>query len=126
MIKAYNSSIKIKPSIQRSEYCHSKNQTINKTIFKETDTEKDDLTWIKIYYLIRCKEEQIGMTQPQFNADLKKIEMLYRSYDVNYILEWILNKTKKFVDGGTNPKYNQYITITKNKSKNLSLFYLSL
>ena len=62
------------------------------------------------------------MTQSQFAMDINKIAMLYNSFGETPALEFILNKTKKFIDGGSNPSYTQYTAVTTNRSQNLSLY----
>lgn len=122
LIKFYTSKVNKKPQLQKSSYCHATKGLNFETITKDTNTEKTNFFWIQLYYFIRCKEENIGMTQVQFEYDLKKIFMLYNSFGETAALEWILNKTKKFVDGGTNPSYTQYAAVSKNKSQNLTLY----
>jgi hypothetical protein len=115
LVNFYSSKVKSKPMIQKSSYCHRTKGLIFETIQKSTETSKDDVFWIQMYYFIRSKEEEIGMTQSQFDADLKKIAMTYNSSGVNPALEWIQNKTKKFLDGGTNPSYIQYKSVMSGK-----------
>ena len=121
-INFYNSKVKQKPTLQKSEYCHITKGVKFTEITKSTEIIQDDLSWIKFYYFLRCKEETIGMTQSQFVIDLNKISMLYNSFGETSALEWILNKTKKFIDGGSNPSYTQYTAVTTNKSQNLTLY----
>lgn len=115
LVSFYNSKVKQKPTIQKSSFCHKTKGIMFETVQKSTDTTKEDIFWIQMYYFIRCKEEQIGMLQSQFDADLNKIVMLYNSSGPTAALEWIQNKTKKFLDGGTNPSYIQYKSVMGNK-----------
>jgi len=121
-IDFYNLRVLKKPTMQKSEYCHITKGIKFTQLFKQTEVIDDNLSWIKFYYFVRCKEEKIGLTQSQFDIDLNKISMLYNSFGETSALEFILNKTKKFIDGGSNPSYNQYAAVTKNKSENLTLF----
>jgi hypothetical protein len=66
------------------------------------------------------------MTQSQFDSDLKKIRMLYTSAGEEATLNWILNKTKKFLDGGTNPTYTQYKSIVEKKKNNSTPYTFSI
>lgn len=118
LIKFYNLRIFKKPQLQKSSYCHATKGLIFDTIIKDTNTEKDNIFWIQMYYFIRCREERMGMTQSQFDADLHKINMLFTSVGETRTLEWIMNKTKKFLDGGANPSYTQYRNVFYNKNNN--------
>lgn len=126
IIKFYNTKITKKPQLQKSTYCHSTKGLIFETIVKDSNTEKEELFWISLYYFIRCKEERIGLNQSQFDNDIKKINMLYNSAGTTVVLEWILNKTKKFIDGGTNPTYAQYKTVSQNRNNNFLSYTFSI
>lgn len=125
LIRFYEIRIKNKPSYQKTKYCSKTKGLIFETIIKQADTKKEDLFWIQLYYFLRCREEQIEMNQTQFNNELSRIGMLYSSFGESATLEWIKDKTKKFLDGGTNPTYNQYKSVMANKSNN-SLSYAFL
>ena len=116
LINFYSIRTKNKSSIQKSEYCHKTKGLLFETVFKNTNTTKEDIFWIQMYYYIRSKEEQNGLLQSQFDANLRKIHMIYTSSGEVAALNWILNQTKKFLDGGTNPSYFQYKPIESNKN----------
>lgn len=126
LIKFYNLRISKKSTLQKSSYCHSTKGLKFETVVKDTNTDKDNLFWIQMCYFIRCREEQTGMTQSQFDSDLKKIRMLYNSAGEEATLNWILNKTKKFLDGGTNPTYTQYKSIVEKKKNNSTPYTFSI
>jgi hypothetical protein len=62
------------------------------------------------------------MNQSQFDSDLRTINMIYNKFGEIPTLEWIYNKTKKFVDGGTNPDYNQYAAVYKANKNNITAY----
>lgn len=126
LIKFYNIRITNKSQLQKSSYCHSTKGLTFETIVRDSNTDKDDIFWISMYYFIRCKEEKIGMSQSQFNADLEKIKMLYNAYGEQKTLDWIMNKNKKFLDGGMNPTYNQYRSVFINKNNNSTPYIFSI
>jgi hypothetical protein len=107
-----------KEQITKSTYCSVKKALTFEVIQTKRDTDMDEVFWIQLYYYIRCKEEKIEMHQSQFNKNLSRITTMYNSLGKTYTLEWILSETKKFIDGGTNPSYIQYRTISKRKLDN--------
>jgi hypothetical protein len=126
LINFYTVKVSKKATTQTSRYCATTNSLKYETVFKDTNTDKNDLFWIQMYYFIRCKEEKIGMSQSQFDADLRKISLLYTKMGEEATLKWILSKTKKFLDGGTNPTYTQYRSVSQNKSKAVAEYTFSI
>lgn len=122
LVSFYETKISKKPTTQVTTLCPVTKKLKFETVLKETDTTKQDLFWIQMYYYIRCREEKIGMSQSQFDNDLKTLSTIYNTFGEESTLNWILNKTKKFVDGGTNPSYNQIRTVQKNKSNNSVMY----
>jgi hypothetical protein len=112
--------------IVKTVYCSTRKALINEVIKTNKDTEMDELFWIQLYYYIRCKEEKIELHQAQFDKNLSTIATLYNSSGKTYVLEWILNKTKKFIDGGANPRYVQYKTLAKRKMDNSTPYTFTL
>lgn len=114
----YLTKIKQKPKTQTAEYCPITKDLKYQTVYKDTNTSKDDLTWIQFYYLIRLREENININQGQFDKNLINIAMLYNTYGETKTLEWIFNSVKPFLDGGSNPSYRQYKAVQENKNRN--------
>lgn len=114
----YLTKVKQKAKTQITQYCAITKDLKYETVYKDTNTSKDDLTWIQFYYLIRLREENININQGQFDKNLVNIAMLYKTYGETKTLEWIFNSVKPFLDGGSNPSYRQYKAVQENKNRN--------
>ena len=118
LVNYYVTKVNKKPTTQITTYCPITKSLKFETVTKNIDTEKSDLFWIQMYYYIRCKEEKLNLSQSQFNANLKIISMIYNTYGETETLNWILDKTKKFIDGGTNPTYSEHKAVSQIKNNN--------
>jgi len=126
LIKHYNEQALKKSKVQIPYYCENSEDVRFNTITKQNALEEqyNELFWVKLYYYIRLKEEQLSMNQNQFNIKLNHLDSIYRTSGLQFTLKWINQQTKLFLDGGTNPSYNQHIKVEKSKLKNNSSFLL--
>lgn len=126
LLNYYQDKVYRKPSVQIPDYCDG--NVVFNTVKKEIyDSNKyEDIFWIKLYYFVRLNEQQISMTQQEFESKLKYITGLYSSSGERDVLEFINKQTKSFVDGGKNPSYSDVIRLQKNKLLSKSSFTLKL
>jgi hypothetical protein len=125
LLQFYNEKVLVKSNISVPTICEDgtlKIKTLNKELL--TNNVYNDLFWIKLYYYVRLKEENIRLSQTQFENKIHTLTCVYNSSGETASLELINNDTKPFLDGGSNPSYNQTVQTNKNKSlKNSSYIY---
>jgi hypothetical protein len=122
LVNFYNEKALKKQTVQIPVICNGNLvfESINKTSASEQDY--DDLTWIKLYYFVRLKEQNLSLTQFDFESRCNIISNLYNTGGETAALEYINNQTKLFIDGGTNPGYREYVQVEANKRLNKSSF----
>jgi len=125
LLQFYTDRIFRKPSVQVPSYCDKNNISIT-TFKKELPNEDtyDDLFWIKLYYFVRLKEQNISLTQLEFENKLITLSKLHKLNGEEYVLNLINKETKLFLDGGKNPSYNDFIKIDKYKNSKLTSYIL--
>jgi hypothetical protein len=125
LLQYYNEKVLVKSNVTIPTLCEDGSlnfKILNKELI--TNNVYNDLFWIKLYYYVRLKEENIRLSQTQFENKIYTLTCVYNSSGESASLELINNDTKPFLDGGTNPSYNQTVQINKNKSlKNSSYIY---
>jgi hypothetical protein len=125
LLQYYNEKVLVKSNVTIPTLCEDGSlnfKILNKELI--TNNVYNDLFWIKLYYYVRLKEENIRLSQTQFENKIHTLTCVYNSSGESASLELINNDTKPFLDGGTNPSYNQTVQINKNKSlKNSSYIY---
>lgn len=99
---------------------------INKEKEFNVENKYNDLFWIKLYYFVRLKEEDIRIDQTQFENKMNRLISIYNSAGELPALEYINNDTKAFLDGGTNPSYTQIMEVNKKKKMRTSNFIYKL
>ena len=117
----YNSLYLKKSKTQIYSFSHEEQKILFDTKFKNEASQLDDLIWIKLWYFFRVCEENLNMTQQQFDLNLNKITKLY-NIDKQKCLKWIEQETNPFLDGGKNPSYTQFVSVNKSKSANSPTF----
>jgi hypothetical protein len=123
LIQYYNDKVFVKTKLQSpvlNDEGHIVSQTINKQIINNNTY--NDLFWIKMYYYVRLREEDIRINQNQFENKLVRLTSIYNSSGEKSALEYINKDTKPFLDGGTNPSYDQVIEVNKKKKMKSSNF----
>ena len=123
LIQYYNDKVFVKTKLQSpvlNDEGHIVSQTINKQIINNNTY--NDLFWIKMYYYVRLREEDIRINQNQFENKLVRLTSIYNSSGEKAALEYINKDTKPFLDGGTNPSYDQVIEVNKKKKMKSSNF----
>lgn len=123
----YKNNVETKLKVQRPELnCDS--SIVNKSITKEllADNTYNDLFWIKLYYFVRLREEDIRLSQIQFENKLRQLTNIYNSSGEISALQFINKDTKPFLDGGTNPSYSSVIEVSKSKKLKTSNFIYKL
>jgi hypothetical protein len=121
-LQYYTDYVLVKPKIQIVELCGNDSIT-QKTITKENlDNVYGDLFWIKLYYYVRLREEDIRINQNEFENRMRKMVSIYNVGGEMEALKYINKDTKPFLDGGTNPSYAQVIEVHKNKKARTSNF----
>ena len=122
LLQYYTDYVLVKPKIQIVELCGNDSIT-QKTITKENlDNVYGDLFWIKLYYYVRLREEDIRINQNEFENRMRKMVSIYNVGGEMEALKYINKDTKPFLDGGTNPSYAQVIEVHKNKKARTSNF----
>lgn len=121
IVEKYNMLYSNKPKSQMYSFSHEDQNILFDTKYKSNDNSIDEITWIKLWYFFRLCEEKINLSQNQFNTNLKYISDLYL-IDKQKCLKWIQNQTNPFLDGGTNPSYNQLAASDKTKKTNSRTF----
>lgn len=123
----YKNNVETKTKVQRPELACD-NSVVNKSITKEllADNTYNDLFWIKLYYFVRLREEDIRLSQIQFENKLRQLTNIYNSSGEINSLQFINKDTKPFLDGGTNPSYSSVIEVSKNKKLKTSNFIYKL
>ena len=114
IINKYNFLVQSKPKSQVYTFSHEQQSIELNTKHKVKESDLNDLDWIMLTYYIRLCEENICPTQTQFNNDLMKIKSMY-NINEEMALKWIESSTNQFLDGGKNPRYNQFVEVNKNK-----------
>jgi hypothetical protein len=123
IIEKYNSLYDSKPKTQNISFSHDQQKLLFSTKFKSNAIELEELIWIKIWYFFRLCEERINLSQNQFIYNLKYISDLY-IIDKQKCLKWIESQTNAFLDGGTNPSYNQLAAADRTKRSSARTFLL--
>ena len=123
LIQYYNDKVFVKNKIQ-NPVLNNEGQIVSQTINKQiiNNNTYDDLFWIKMYYYVRLREEDFRINQNQFENKINRLTAIYNSSGEKAALEYINKDTKPFLDGGTNPSYDQVIEVNKKKKMKSSNF----
>lgn len=123
-ISCYNQIVKIKNYTQNNKICGNyKNLKFIKakriTRYAATDNsislKYNNLFWIKLYFYIFLKENEIKMTQQKFNSILITIELFYKMNESNAIkyLETLCCSIKQIPVSGLNLDPSSSLTISE-------------
>ena len=124
LVDYYNNIALTKQNVQIPIICNNTLQFENIVKTQASENLYNDITWIKLYYFVRLNEQNISLTQNEFDNKCRVIENLYSNGGELSALKFINNETKLFLDGGTNPSYDQHVKVELSKLKNNSSFLL--
>ena len=113
LMNYYNDKLlQIRPNSFKTQIAKTKNgfksffEVKEKQKIKEEEIFKliPELSFFKLYFYIRLKEENFDLSQEQFNNLMTQLTILYEIEGVNSVYQFVNNYTKVITNNGGNPK----------------------